>query len=85
METLAEFTVKNGSVTEVYSVELDAGETFIRASMDDALQADILHIDRSAIRCLIVGLEMALLRTVPVLAQVHPNVVDFLAVRRAAR
>ena len=85
METMAEFTVQNGSVTEVYSVELDAGETFIRASMDDTTPADIMHIDRSAIRRLIVGLEMALLRTVPVLAQVHPNVVDFPAVRRAAR
>ena len=85
METLAEFTVKNGSVTEVYSVELDAGEIIIRASMDGAASDDSMHVDRSAIPGLIAGLEMALLRTVPVLAQIHPNVVDFPAARRAAR
>lgn len=80
METLTEFTVQNGAVTEVYAVELDCGEIFIRASMDAHVggpPADFVHIDRSAVRPLIIGLELALLRTVPVLIETHPNVVDF--------
>lgn len=77
METLVEFTVQNGAVTEAYAVQLDFGEIFIRASMDEDTSPDLIHIDRSAVRRLIIGLEMALLRTVPVLLETHPNVIDF--------
>lgn len=50
METLVQFSLPNGRVTEVYTVERDAGGVFIHNAMDgdQGGPRDTVHIDHLA-------------------------------------
>lgn len=77
MQTLNEFTIQNGMVTESYSVLRDeAGDIFLLNIMDaeEGGPSDIMHIDRKALRRVALALWQAA-GAVPEIAATDDSVV----------
>lgn len=76
METLTEFRIPNGNVTEVYTVERDRDGLFIRNVLDSAQggPCDTLYLDQRAAR----PIALALLRSMePPIHAAGQNVLPF--------
>lgn len=82
METLTEFTVQNGMVTESYSVLRDpAGDIFLLNVMDaeEGGPSDIMHIDNRALRRVALALWQAAGAVLVSVTADEPVVVPFQA------
>jgi hypothetical protein len=64
MQTLTEFQITRGILTETYSVDLDHDGVCLRNVLDDGGYCDTLHIDPQALRPIAAAL-LAAARDVP--------------------